>query len=188
MRINPPTLFGILIAAIVAVDRFLPLIEITELWLPWCGAVLAISGVGVSATAKRHFERIGTNVYTFEEPGELVTTGLFGISRNPMYLGLVVAAFGAALISATLAALVLSAAFTLIVRIYMRYNGFVVLSCPSQHERLPTHTPPAPALGTDHPLPFQLADPTSRHQQDGRGDEMDRVVRPLQETLAGLLR
>ncbi len=37
------------------------------------------------------FQRIGTNVYTFEEPGELVTEGLYGISRNPMYLGLAVA-------------------------------------------------------------------------------------------------
>ncbi len=40
------------------------------------------------------FQRIGTNVYTFEEPGELVTEGLYGISRNPMYLGLVVAGAG----------------------------------------------------------------------------------------------
>ena len=85
--------------------------------------MIAIAGVGVAAAAKRHFRRIGTNVYTFEEPGELVTTGLFGISRNPMYLGLVVAGFGAALISATLAALVLCAAFALIVRYwYVAYE------------------------------------------------------------------
>ena len=128
MRINPPTLFWILIAAIVAADRFFPLIEFAETRLPWGGAVIAIAGVGVSVAAKRHFQRIGTNVYTFEEPGELVTTGLFGISRNPMYLGLVVAAFGAALISATLAALVLSTAFTLIVRYwYVAYEESAML-------------------------------------------------------------
>ena len=128
MRINPPTLFLILIAAIVAADRFFPLIKFAETWLLWGGAVIAIAGVGVSAAAKRHFQRIGTNVYTFEEPGELVTTGLFGISRNPMYLGLVVAAFGAALISATFAALVLSTAFTLIVRYwYVAYEESAML-------------------------------------------------------------
>ena len=49
MRINPPTLFRILIAAIVAVDRFFPLIEFAETWLPWCGAAFAISGVGAKA-------------------------------------------------------------------------------------------------------------------------------------------
>ena len=116
MRINPPTLFWILVATIVAVDRFFPVVAFAEPWLPWCGAVLAIVGIGVSAAAKRQFQRIGTNVYTFEEPGEFVTAGLFRTSRNPMYLGLVLAAFGVALVSATLAALALSAVFALIVR------------------------------------------------------------------------
>ena len=116
MRVNPPTLFWILIAAIVAVDRFVPLAPFDQPWLPWCGGVLAIVGIGISAVAKRQFQRIGTNVYTFEEPGELVTAGLFRVSRNPMYLGLILAGLGAALVSATLAALVLSAVFALIVR------------------------------------------------------------------------
>ena len=116
MRINPPTLFWILIAAIVVGDQFFPLTTFDEPWLPWIGAVLAVAGVGVAAAAKRQFQRVGTNVYTFEEPGALVTDGLFRLSRNPMYLGLIVAGFGAALVSATLAALGLSAAFALIVR------------------------------------------------------------------------
>ena len=116
MRINPPKLFLITIAAIVAVDQLLPLATFGWPWLPWCGAALAVSGVGVSVVAKRQFQRVGTNVYTFEEPDELVTEGLFSISRNPMYLGLVLAAFGAALVSATPPALVLSAVFALIVR------------------------------------------------------------------------
>ena len=128
MRINPPTLFWILIAAIVAADRFFSLVEFAGPWLPWCGAVIVIAGVGVSVAAKRQFQRIGTNVCTFEEPGKLVISGLFGISRNPMYLGLVVAGFGAALVSATLAALVLSAAFTLIVRYwYIAYEENAML-------------------------------------------------------------
>ena len=116
MRINPPTLFLILVAAIVAVDRFFPLATFAQPGLPWCGAVLVIAGVGVSVAAKRQFQRVGTNVYTFEEPGEFVTAGLFSISRNPMYLGLVLAGIGASLISETLAALVLCAVFALIVR------------------------------------------------------------------------
>ena len=87
MRINPPTLLWILIAAIVAVDRFFPLATFDAPWLPWFGAVLVVAGIGVSAAAKRQFQRIRTNVYTFEEPGEFVTDGLFRISRNPMNQG-----------------------------------------------------------------------------------------------------
>ena len=116
MRINPPTLFFILIVAIVAVDKFFPLVAFASPWLPWCGAGLLILGIAVSVAGKRHFQRVGTNVYTFEEPGELVTDGLYGFSRNPMYLGLVVAGAGAALVSATLSALVLVAAFAITVR------------------------------------------------------------------------
>lgn len=116
MRINPPTLFQIFIIAVVAVDQLFPLVTFDEPWLPWCGATLLVAGIGVSVAAKRQFQRVGTNVYTFEEPDKLVTEGLFSISRNPMYLGLVLAGFGAALVSATLPALVLSALFALIVR------------------------------------------------------------------------
>lgn len=116
MRINPPTLFWMLIAAILATDRLLPLIELDEPWTLWGGAILVVVGLGVSIAGKRRFQRAGTNVETFKDPSALVTDGLYGFSRNPMYLGLVLAGFGAALVSATLAALVLSAAFALIVR------------------------------------------------------------------------
>ena len=116
MRVNPPTLFWILIAAIVAVDRFAPLTTFPEPWLPWAGAGLAMLGIGISVAGKREFQRRGTNVHTFEEPGELVTGGLYGISRNPMYLGLVLAGFGAALFSATVSALALSTLFAVTVR------------------------------------------------------------------------
>ena len=123
MRINPPTLFWILIAAIVAVDRFFPLMAFAEPRLPWFGAVFVVLGVGISVAAKSQFQRAGTNVYTFEEPGELVAAGLFRISRNPMYLGLILAGIGAALISATLAALILGAVFALVVRYwYIAYE------------------------------------------------------------------
>ena len=116
MRINPPTLFWMLIAAILAADRFLPLISFDVPGLPWGGAALVAMGIGISVAGKRGFQRAGTNVQTFEDPGVFVTDGLYAISRNPMYLGLVLAGFGAALVSGTLAAVVLGAAFALIVR------------------------------------------------------------------------
>ena len=116
MRINPPTLFWIVIAAIVAADRFFPLVSFAAPWLLWCGAGLVVAGLAVSIAGKRQFQRVGTNVYTFEEPGQLVTDGPYRISRNPMYLGLVLAATGAALVSGTLSALVIAAVFAITVR------------------------------------------------------------------------
>ncbi len=118
MRINPPTLFWILISAVLAADLFLPVTRLDEPWLPWCGAALVILGIGISAAGKNRFQRVRTNVFTFEEPGEMVTDGLYGVSRNPMYLGLVLAGLGAALVSATLSGLILSALFATIVRFW----------------------------------------------------------------------
>ena len=123
MRINPPILFWILIGAVLAGDRFLPLYRFAEPWLRWGGALLVVLGLGISIAGKRRFQRIGTNVYTFEEPSTLVTDGIYGVSRNPMYLGLVLAGAGAGLVSGTLTALVLAAAFALIVRYwYIAYE------------------------------------------------------------------
>ena len=118
MRINPPTLFWMLISAVLAVHLFLPVTRLDEPWLPWCCAALVILGIGISAAGKNRFQRVRTNVFTFEEPGEMVTDGLYGISRNPMYLGLVLAGLGAALVSATLSGLILSALFAAIVRFW----------------------------------------------------------------------
>ena len=118
MRVNPPTLFWIVLAAIIAVDRLLPVVSFTSPWLPWCGAGLAVLGLAVAIAGKRQFQRVGTNVHTFEEPGQLVTDGLYRFSRNPMYLGLVIAVTGTALVSATLSALVLAAMFGIIVRFW----------------------------------------------------------------------
>ena len=118
MRIDPRILFLILIGATVAADLFAPLIEFGNLWLRLAGAALAVLGLAVSVAAKRQFQRAGTNVYTFKEPGELVTEGLYSVSRNPMYLGLLLGGIGAALISGTLAALILCAGFAAVVRFW----------------------------------------------------------------------
>lgn len=127
MRVNPPTLFWILVAAILAAYLFLPLVRFDEVWLPWAGGSLAVLGIAVSIAGKRRFLRAGTNVQTFEEPDMLVTDGLYAVSRNPMYLGLVLAGFGAALASATAAALILAAIFALIVRYrYIAYEEDVM--------------------------------------------------------------
>lgn len=62
------------------------------------GILLAILGLGLAALGKRQFRLIGTNINTFSEPDALVTYGLYNISRNPMYLGFVIALFGIGII------------------------------------------------------------------------------------------
>ena len=54
--------------------------------------------IGAPVIAVAHFRAVGTQVMpTSERNDRLVTTGLYAFTRNPMYLGLVIAALGVAL-------------------------------------------------------------------------------------------
>lgn len=53
-------------------------------------AALALSSIGLAATAARGFRRTGTTVdpHHPDRASALVTDGVFGLTRNPMYVGL----------------------------------------------------------------------------------------------------
>lgn len=88
------------------------------------GLPFIIMGIFISVTAKKLFINLETNVMTFEEPGKLVTHGIFKYSRNPMYLGFVVALFGFYLVlGAAISSLVLLAIFIAITdRWYIQFE------------------------------------------------------------------
>jgi protein-S-isoprenylcysteine O-methyltransferase Ste14 len=58
------------------------------------GAIPIAAGLGMAMWGSWKFARVGTNIRTFNLPDYLVTDGLFQYTRNPMYLGLVLALFG----------------------------------------------------------------------------------------------
>jgi len=73
---------------------------------PWhrLGLLLMVAGVGVAATAFMHFQRVGTTVDPRNpaKASRLVTDGVFAWSRNPMYLGLLLALAGLAVMFGTI--------------------------------------------------------------------------------------
>ncbi len=88
---RPPLLFlaGLLLG--LAADRLLPLP------VPFPGAdrvhwiiggFLILIGFGLAAAGIRDFSRAGTPVPTNEPSRALVTTGIHGWSRNPIYVGM----------------------------------------------------------------------------------------------------
>jgi protein-S-isoprenylcysteine O-methyltransferase Ste14 len=95
-RVPPPVVA--LIAAIVMwfLDRRLPMARwIGPPW-SWLGLVPVAVGVAIDVRAFRHFRRVGTTVNPMqpEQATRLVTDGIFGISRNPMYFGLLLILIG----------------------------------------------------------------------------------------------
>jgi protein-S-isoprenylcysteine O-methyltransferase Ste14 len=65
--------------------------------LVWPGIVLIVLGIGLSVSAAMLFRREGTEINpTSIANRKLVTSGPFRLTRNPMYLGLVLVGLGIA--------------------------------------------------------------------------------------------
>lgn len=61
------------------------------------GVPLIITGLSFILITAYKFKKVETNIHTFHEPNKLVTSGLFQVSRNPIYLGFLLILIGAAI-------------------------------------------------------------------------------------------
>lgn len=87
---RPILLFPAAVLAGLALDRLLPLRSaIPEVdGFPWIvGGFLILIGLGLFTAGVRNFARAATPVPTNRPARVLVTTGIHGWSRNPIYLG-----------------------------------------------------------------------------------------------------
>lgn len=90
--IRPPFLYlgTLLIAAVL--DWFVPAsfggILPAIAWVQIAGVAVTLAGGGIMALAVRRFSHAGTNVPTNLPVTALVTDGLYGLSRNPIYVGM----------------------------------------------------------------------------------------------------
>jgi protein-S-isoprenylcysteine O-methyltransferase Ste14 len=116
---RPPLLFlGALVLGLTA-DRLLPwpLIVLTSEWVHWAVAGgLGFFGIAAFAAGIRDFVRAATPVPTNEPTRALVTTGVHGVSRNPIYLGMFLIYGGISVAAISPSALVLSLPLTITIR------------------------------------------------------------------------
>jgi len=91
--IAPPPLIAL--AAVVlglALDWLLPAYVLTVLLTFWARIVIAVvlfgAGAALALPAMRGFRSAGTHVEPWKPATALVTNGIFGRLRNPMYVGL----------------------------------------------------------------------------------------------------
>ena len=101
----PPRLWLLCIVAILMLSQWLPGLH----WLksPWTygGLVLLAAGIFLTVAPAMLFHRIRTNIKTFNDPEQLVQSGLFRVTRNPMYLGFTLSLLGLAISTGAVAAL-----------------------------------------------------------------------------------
>lgn len=109
-RLLPPKLVALLIALMVIASVLLPWPR-TAWPIRGCGIVLMALGLVLNVGHANLFNRIGTNIKTFNDPGQLVRSGAFRRTRNPMYLGFVLILSGLAALLGSAVAWVGPAAF-----------------------------------------------------------------------------
>ena len=123
MHALPPGYFMLSIGVMIVLHLAVPLVRCVP--IPWntIGAVPLLGGIVMAVIADRLFARRETTIYPFAEPSVLVVEGPFRYTRNPMYLGLILALIGLALLLGTLTPWLVIVPFGLILdRTFVRYE------------------------------------------------------------------
>jgi protein-S-isoprenylcysteine O-methyltransferase Ste14 len=83
------------------------------------GGLLFVLGAALLLTSLRGQKKVGTNIEPWKPTTAIVSTGIYGYTRNPMYLGMAFAYAGLAVGGASLAALVGLVPCVLVIRVYV---------------------------------------------------------------------
>lgn len=83
------------------------------------GAIIALGGAGLIVIAALGHRRAGTNVEPWHPTTAIIDTGVYGFSRNPIYLGMAVLQFGLAICAGSLGALIMIVPAVLFIQFYV---------------------------------------------------------------------
>jgi protein-S-isoprenylcysteine O-methyltransferase Ste14 len=99
LRIPPLLVTALVAAAMAGASALVPQAAFEFPARPWLAALLAALGAGVALAGVVEFRRAGTTVNPLraEAVRQVVTSGIYRVSRNPMYLGFALALTGWAL-------------------------------------------------------------------------------------------
>ncbi len=83
----PPVWLALCLALVWLQGAYLPVGPAPGLWVRILGALLILGGLAMIGLAAWELRRHRTTVVPHREPDALVTSGVFALSRNPIYLG-----------------------------------------------------------------------------------------------------
>ena len=115
-RLYPPAFFLVALVAMILLHLFLPVARVLRAPWTWLGLVPFLAGGALTVRAARLFDRLGTPVRPFEPSTRLVLDGPYRFTRNPMYLGLVIALGGLAIRFGTLSPWIVPPLFALFIQ------------------------------------------------------------------------
>ena len=110
-RLLPPVYLFASIVLMAALHELLPVARVLS--DPWTlvGLIPMAAGVALPIAGARAFRRHQTTIKPFQVSTSLVQDGVFGFSRNPIYIGLILIVIGLALLLGTLTPFAVCIAF-----------------------------------------------------------------------------
>jgi protein-S-isoprenylcysteine O-methyltransferase Ste14 len=107
---------ALLLAAAWGVDALTSATSVLRAPWRWAGLGPLAAGLGVAGAALFRFHAHGTTHNPFGLPTVLVTTGPYRLSRNPMYVGLLLGLLGVAMLRGTVPFLAVPLVLFLVLR------------------------------------------------------------------------
>jgi len=114
VRIAPPILALLHIIAAFLLAWFLPLPFIVSPIVKYIGFALVVIGFLLGLSAALAFRRARTTLDPYHPVSSIVTSGVYGFSRNPIYLGFVLMVIGIPLSSGTYWGIILAPIFIML--------------------------------------------------------------------------
>ena len=93
-KLLPNQLFYFSVVLMILLHFLAPIKILINFPVTLIGIVLFVLGAMMAIKEKKRFANVKTNIKTFDKPDKLLTDGLYKYSRNPMYLGFVIALLG----------------------------------------------------------------------------------------------
>jgi len=115
LKIDIANYFLALIIVNIILHYFIPIKQIIFFPYRWLGIILFIIGWIPNIWLGILFKRIGTSIPACQIPKKLVTSGFFRISRNPNYLGMVIALFGETIFLGSLVTFIIPVLFFILI-------------------------------------------------------------------------
>jgi len=117
VKIHPPVLLVIHFLTVYFLNRFLPLSFTFPKILVLVGYSLIFTGLGLAFSAVIRFMRASTTLDPHGSVSEIVTSGVYSFSRNPIYLGFVCLLIGFPFVFSSFWGLILSPLFIVLMNV-----------------------------------------------------------------------
>jgi protein-S-isoprenylcysteine O-methyltransferase Ste14 len=115
-RVLPPVYFLLALMAMVALHYLVPIAQLINSLFRYTGIVLVVSAIALVLWAAVLFRRAGTTIKPFQKSSALITGGPYRITRNPIYVGMVGALIGTAVLLGSVAPFLVIPAFTALIQ------------------------------------------------------------------------